>query len=49
MREGKAGVGGAESWQGATLLWMEETRGSSDGGQSHPHYLFKHFPNRFDE
>jgi len=32
MREGKAGVGGPESWQGAALVRMEETLGSSAGG-----------------
>ena len=34
MHKGEAGVGGAESWQGAALIWVKEAPSCSDGGQS---------------
>jgi len=43
MREGEAGVSGAESGEGAALVWMEETLGFSDGSQPECHHPFKHF------
>jgi len=49
MREGQACVGGAESRQGAALVWVEETFGPSVGGQLDPHYPFKDFRNGFKE
>jgi len=41
VHEGEAGVGGAESWQGAALVWVEEASRPSDGGQSDRHYPFQ--------
>jgi len=38
MCKGEAGVGGTESREGATLVWVEETFGSGDGGQSDCYY-----------
>jgi len=39
VHESEAGVGGAESWQGAALVRVEEASRPSDGGQSDRHYL----------
>jgi len=49
VRESKAGVGGAESPEGAALVWVGEALGSGDGGQPDRHYQFKDFRNGCEE
>ena len=43
MYEGEAGVGGAETWQGATLVRVEEASGARNGGQSDRHHSVEDF------
>jgi len=38
VHKGEAGVGGAQSWQGAVMVWVEEAFRPGDGGQSDRHY-----------
>jgi len=47
--EGEAGVGGAEPWKRATLVWRVETLGFSDGRQPNCHYPFKDVGDGFME
>ena len=49
MHEGGAGVGEADSGQGAALLWVEEASRSSDGGQSDRHHPFDSLRDSFEE
>ena len=49
MHEGEAGVGGAESWQGPALVWVEEAVGPSDDGQSDRHYSFEDLRDGFEK
>jgi len=49
MHEGEAGVGGAESRQGAALGEMGEPLGSRDGGQPDHPYPSRDFRNGFSE
>ena len=49
MCKGEAGVGGAESREGAALVWVEETLGLCDGGQSDCHHSFKDLRDCFEE
>ena len=37
MREREGGVSGAESREGPALIWLEETFGFDDGGESDSH------------
>ena len=50
--KGEAGVGGAESRERAALVWVEETFGSGDGGQSDSHNSFedlRNCPEEYDD
>jgi len=47
--KGEAGVGGADSREGAALVWVEVTCGSGDGGESDCHHSFKDLRYRFEE
>jgi len=47
MPEGKAGVGGAESWSEITLVWVEETFDPGDGRKPNRHYPFNDFRDGF--
>ena len=49
MHEGEAGVGGAESWQGAELVRVKEASRPCDGRQSDRHYPFEDFRDGFEE
>jgi len=49
VHEREAGVGGAESWQGAGLVWREKALGPGEGGQPDPHYPLKDFRDGFEE
>ena len=45
MCKGEADIGGAESREGAALLWVVETFGFGDGGQSDCHHSFEDLRN----
>jgi len=49
VHEGEAGVGGAEPWQGAALVWVEEASRSGGGGQSDCHYPFEDLRDGLEE
>jgi len=46
--ESEAGVGGAESREGAALIMVEQALGSGDGGQSDRHDSFKDLRDGFE-
>ena len=47
--EGEAGVGGAESGEGAALVWVEEAFGFGDGRQPDCHHQFEDLSDGFEE
>jgi len=49
MCESEAGVGGAESREGAAPILVEQALGSGDGGQSDRHNSFKDLRDGFKE